>query len=766
MPGLRRLAMFGVVSALGGMGSRRRKRSVWVIASLTIWIVIGGQAVAAESEPSTSSATDSGTPPPADRRVHRREDGLWSIPLSMTSVGAEGLRMAGEVGQTRIVLPVPPGLEPVVLLGQVHRSADVETGFLEYSAEGTGTRSLTLDESAGGEASQPVELDLDGAIVRNSSVGLELDHRLRAVNSSCDVTLVGSWAELEGEVLLQGEPEAPATVAQFPTALLSRLVIQVPPAVSYEEAHAAAKIALALARSSLSGVVDVVVVDEDDDRVDAQRDPLTTRVVVVDTDRLAGARLGDSDSVPTLYVGGSGSSSVLSETSTLLDGDLAPLATSSTAVPGVSGARSEVDQPVPGSTRTFASLGLARAIRSGLGRMELGLNVGQTDFGGPVKRLSVHLEVTHTAVPEGARGSLSVAVNGLFVDSAPLSGEARTVLDFDMDRADVGRDTTIQVTVDFTPAHGECQPEQVPFSWQVDYIKSTITTRGGQGLAPGFARFPQVLVPGFSVGLDRLDSHRLQLAIGLLATLQRTAGRRLVPDSFASVDQVLERQAPGVLVTATTTSFLESRPLVATNPLRVADSSVDQARLSLDQVGPSAYLQAYQGLAGVDYLALTWQDGGQESGMNLAAELVSSLTLVDFGFRQLFGDVYIVSAEAPATSISLTGASAQETPVRAAPSYTTRSVAIIFLAGAVGLSIVFGGWWRRRKGQPSKMRPKAMTLGRGTRRRAAPQLVDQCAAARLEGFEELERRFPKAFVLMRAEATDPVPARESTDQQG
>jgi len=258
----------------------------------------------------------------------------------------------------------------------------------------------------------------------------------------------------------------------------------------------------------------------------------------------------------------------------------------------------------------------------------------------------------------------------------------------------------------------------------------------------------------------------LQLAIGLLATLQRTAGRRLVPDSFASVDQVLERQAPGVLVTATTTSFLESRPLVATNPLRVADSSVDQARLSLDQVGPSAYLQAYQGLAGVDYLALTWQDGGQESGMNLAAELVSSLTLVDFGFRQLFGDVYIVSAEAPATSISLTGASAQETPVRAAPSYTTRSVAIIFLAGAVGLSIVFGGWWRRRKGQPSKMRPKAMTLGRGTRRRAAPQLVDQCAAARLEGFEELERRFPKAFVLMRAEATDPVPARESTDQQG
>jgi hypothetical protein len=155
-------------------------------------------------------------------------------------------------------------------------------------------------------------------------------------------------------------------------------------------------------------------------------------------------------------------------------------------------------------------------------------------------------------------------------------------------------------------------------------------------------------------------------------------------------------------VTATTESFLESRPLVATNPLRVADPSVRQERLSLDQVGPSAYLQAYQGLDGVDYLALTWQDSAQESGTNLAAELVSSLTLVDFGFRQLFGDVYIVSAEAPATSISLTGASAQETPVRAAPNYSTRSVAILVMAGAVGVLLVFGGWRLRRKGSPTK----------------------------------------------------------------
>ena len=87
--------MSGVVSALGGKGPRRRKRGVWVIASLTVWSVIGGQAVAAEPEPSTSSATYSGMPTPADRLVHRREDGLWSIPLSMTSVGDERLRMAG-----------------------------------------------------------------------------------------------------------------------------------------------------------------------------------------------------------------------------------------------------------------------------------------------------------------------------------------------------------------------------------------------------------------------------------------------------------------------------------------------------------------------------------------------------------------------------------------------------------------------------------------------------------------------------------------------
>ncbi len=42
--------MSGVVSALGGKGPRRRKRGVWVIASLTVWSVIGGRAGAGPPE--------------------------------------------------------------------------------------------------------------------------------------------------------------------------------------------------------------------------------------------------------------------------------------------------------------------------------------------------------------------------------------------------------------------------------------------------------------------------------------------------------------------------------------------------------------------------------------------------------------------------------------------------------------------------------------------------------------------------------------------
>ena len=690
--------------------------------------------IAPSSSPARWKAPQSATP--VDRiddnetNVRRRADGTWEVPLSITGVGTSRFRLSGEVGDLRIQLPVPPGLEPIAVEGQVRMSADVDSGFVEYVPDGGYTSTIVLDPEQTIDG-QDVSIDLTSGTTQNNKIGVTFHHRLRTNEESCVTTLIGAWAEVEGIYLLTGDPQAPTEVKQFASALMSELVIVVPDQPTASEMQAAMTVSLAMIRASLNSQVTITSISASQrSTLSNKLDPLTTRIVSIDDAATAGASLDLQAKVPTLSLGGGGSGGAqLIRQADTLSSDLVafaignPIETTQLdvqdqgnfnfdeisrqlAVDGNAGATpsattttvaGDSGEAIVGMAETFEGLGLIKPARSGLGQMELQLSSSQSAFGEPVDKMDVHLEIAHSAVPKGATATVTVLVNDLIRSSAELTADSRATFDFGLIGTTLTRDTTITINVQYTPPGGFCRPGEVPLIWQVDYTRSTLSGRFGQGIDAGFNRFPQVLVGGFEVGFESLDAQHLSLGIGLIAALQRAAGTPLVPTVAATISDALASPLPSILISRTNQEFMASNPLLDTGPLRVAEPQRRSQVLDVQLSGAYAVLQAYESF-GVDHLGLSWEDSATSNGLDLASTLVKSMNTRQVGFRQLFGEVYLISEGTPAASISLRGDSTFETPLRSAPEYRSRILPLLIaIAGLLGIALLIWLFLRRRR---------------------------------------------------------------------
>jgi hypothetical protein len=701
-----------------------------------------GAAPAALSRPAATGDGDVAAAladPARQDQVQQIPGDRWLIPFRATEVGA-ALRLSGETNETVVNLPVIDGTTPQSIDAQLTVSPDVDSGYLEYQGPGVPSRLVDFATLGGRPQDAPVTLDLRGMTATNGQLKLTIRTRLRSTDPSCVTSLLGAWAELRnGGIVLSGNETPPAAVSTYLPSLLQRLEVYVPPEPTAGESAAALRIAMAAVRTAIGRNPQVEVLPlANADGVPDVGYGTGIRQVAVSTSLPPGARLVSTPAGGTVLSLG-GPTEDLDRTSRALTSNLAGLATGadvqvqgydptgqdgvvpkglppaetpeegSSTTTSLAPDADPADPALRDSQFTLADLTVGTKRVTGLGRLELPIRLDQTVLGGPTQKVDLHLEGTLTPIAKGADATMSLLVDSTLVQSRNLAGftgdenadgvkaPGHFQIDATVPADQLKRSLEVTLVVDYSPPGGECRPGDVPFMMQLDPANSRISVEPGQGLSPGFQRFPQVLLPTFRIGLDEYRIDRLGLSFRLALALQRVATAPLDP-SFTSVDKAVGADGAALIVSKWTPGLLKAAPLLSADPYSVTnDQRIEKLRLAVDQ--PHAVLEAFQH-EGNDRLMLTWsdgRDGGAAAGIAQADLLLDGIATREQDFSGLFGDTYLVSTGAPPLSISVRGEDVQSTPVRQSPNYLQRAKPLLLAAVGVGIVVAVMAWIRRRR---------------------------------------------------------------------
>lgn len=626
-----------------------------------------------------AAAGSSGPGEPANEIV--RTDDRWRVPIGM--LDATGVRLTGHVDRHELAVPVPAGTTPLSLDGAVLVSPDVVGGFIEVrGADGAvlGTVELGTSGDERRPPGRPFSVPLGAADVVDGTAPLTLLSMLDTGDGQCEVGTVGAHADLlEAAVTVTGATRPPDTVGEFFPPLLSHLHLQADLDGDGSDALVAESVlrltSSAVARSvAAPPVVSFGGVGTPVDGDDAPFD----RVVVIDPDA-EGVSVGlTTTAVPQLTIGGSGDD--IARATRMLASELAPLGVDS-EVAVVDIADSAVSD---GRERhTFNALGISDLQATGVGQLSLRPHFSQTDLGGPVGGLVVHLAGNHTPAVDGIRATLEVLVNGVLVHTEPLGAKGRFGVELAVDDRLLRRDNDLEVRVHHTPATGECRPGVHPFVLQLD-PSSTIEVTAGQTLPSGFGRFPQVLADGFVVGFDTLDETRVRAAVSLLTALQAMATDPL-DARVVDVESAVSAGEPAVIVAGAGSAGLDDLDL----PFRPDDlraSGSGGRALTLDLDADFGVLQAFAH-GGHDVLTLTARRDAAR--LSEAAEMVVAHPS---GWSALTGDVYVVPASGAPASLHLRTDPVTARPVVSASGSWWDDVRPYVLGALAVLIVVFLAW--------------------------------------------------------------------------
>ncbi|RMH69481.1 MAG: hypothetical protein D6683_16065 [Actinomyces sp.] len=720
--------------------------------------------------------------------VTRVDEGLWVVPFEVTEIG-KALRLAGEVNETVITVPIPDGFRPVSMRASMTVSPDVDTGYVEYFGRGGTARALQLSGRTERDEAIEVELDISDFEPVNGNLRITFRNRLRSEDPPCTTSLLGAYVDFrQGVFVLAGDPLPPTTVGAFLPRLLETVDIRVPVEPSLAEAAAAADMAVAASRVAIGGAPEISLHPLwHTDSVPSVPDSPTTRTIVISEDLEPGVRIVPTDQGgAVLAIGGTGDelrlvtralvsdyaalaagSDVLVErfdpdgvegqlrpgTAPLvdLDGDgepepfldvaeLTPEALAFAApaaggqadagtAPSGTGPGDPADAPAERQKRfTFDELQLGRLRLTGVGRMDLPLSFSQATLGGPVESMKIHLEGAYTPLSRDAEGSMTVNLNSVLVEAVNLEGDGDFSIDIDVPPAEIRRATTVTITVDYSPEGGCNTAGAVPVNVQIDPEKSWVRISPGQSLVASFARYPQVLVDGFVVAVDRYTIDRVELAVRLVAALQRVSTPDLDP-RFVPLDEALVADQPAVIVAENDPRIQIDAPLLSLDPISVIDENrTELLRFDVDLA--HAVLEAFD-VGDHDRLLLTWSGGRRGStatGLHFADQLLDSFSTRNETWAVLFGDTYLLSQGSPPLSISLRGDSVQPTAGRPAPDYLARAkplaIAAVFIAAVAWALGRLRRWRIRRLEEEEARRAMRLSMARIADQLGADELAD------------------------------------------
>jgi hypothetical protein len=464
--------------------------------------------------------------------------------------------LAGISAATSLFLPVPDGLAPTALTGTLTVAVGTQSGDVEFSS--AGHRLLVVHaaaDSGGGMVAFSVPLTgltpVAGQVRVDVQASLPLDPRF------CQGQFLIPEVDLDTmAVAYSGAGTVPSTIAGYLPPFLSLLRVWLP-----------AKPTVAMVEGAIETVDETIArYGADPVQVEVHTSgaglpnpgpfDLETRDVVFQAGGPYAAVVTSAGGAPLLVMSGDGDP--LRHQVDLVVGALVQLVAASQ----VTASGQFIPRLIPAAEQTFTQLGLANLVLHGEGQLQFQLPFSQSDFGGMVRFVRLHVKGTYTPVPVGAAASLNVFFNDVLVASR-LAGRSGS---FDVSPVIalpvLARDNTVIVRFQYTPADGVCAQAAVPVDVQLS-ADASVETKAGVSLPIGFQRLPQVLLPASDCALGALSPDQVSAAIEVFADLQRLARTPIVPRVVTIAQAVaLGQTTPAVIVTTDPSQLVALHPTV------------------------------------------------------------------------------------------------------------------------------------------------------------------------------------------------------------
>ncbi|QNG20192.1 hypothetical protein G4H71_13440 [Rhodococcus triatomae] len=583
----------------------------------------------------------------------------------------EDVPFRGNHDEVTVTVPVPTGLTPRSLDAVVEMPADVQRGWIDVESDG---RTLARIDLPGAPATDaPVSIPLDGATVDRNAVAVTLRITLVPLEAICPQDWFGRSVTLrDTRVVYDGTPTDPTVIADFLPPVLERLDVYVPE--SPTDAESAAALALSTAIVAYYGAQPVQVrvrpLPGTTTTPTEADGPFERSVVVRET--------GDAATELVPAPAGPGALVLTGDDRTLMDqARLVTSHVSSVAVDAraIAGAMDRPPQLAPDST-TLGGLGLGTLTARGVGQVQVELTIDQSRLGRASGNLRIHLQGNYSPPPDNQSGLLTVSIGDQVLDSWPADDTGTIDRWIDVPDEDLGRYTTLDVTLQNTGGTNQCGLEQ-PSTLTI-FPQSEVSSSATPGNPSGFQALPQALLPAVQVagtvgGFD--DTAR---AVAILTGLQSLTTVSLDPE-WVPVDEAVSSGAPAVLVVAD-----GALPEGVNPPLTETDG------VTLELASPTADGSTTLTLGSqTNFAALqAWVDNGREvllAGSTAdPAELDRTLRWLAADpdrWAGLSGDVLFTAEGRDPVDLSLPPDSSQQ-PSESLPGV---AVAVLYTAGALAV---------------------------------------------------------------------------------
>jgi hypothetical protein len=544
----------------------------------------------------------------------------WEVPL--TAAGFEpSVILNGQAVEQEFFIPVPTGMTVHELRAGLRVSPDVRSGFLEVSSQDRVLVSVDARE-------QEIVVPLEGVPVIDHQLALTLTARLRSEDDVCLTAYAGARMELVDAVLVLNEDfEAPTAVGTFMPSLLSKLTLYLQPQPTQGEAQAALELAAQIAQRyrSQNPTIEILPLAADQALPEALANNFAERSIVIREGEGAAMQLQSVEGGSVLVLTGTADS--LSQNARLLTRSFASLASAET----VQAVTVSNIAPQGGDRFTFQALEFNPLRTSGVGQLTLAYPLAQADFGGSLNSFSVHVAGTYTPLTSAESADLLVMIDDTLVEARALNDSGQFEVNVDIPDYLLRRDNTLMLRFEYTPPNGRCQIGANSFTAQID-PGSYVDVGRGQELPVSFARFPQTMLPEFSVALDEMTLTGLQNAARLVSAIQLTTRTPLHPVAVSWQDAASASRAALFVSSQPGTPGDLQLPLESDEGLRLLDAD-GEVLLELDAEVPFAALQAFRN-NNQDALLLSGDAA-------LADQLVSSLAEIQTNWYSLQGSIVL-----------------------------------------------------------------------------------------------------------------------------
>lgn len=584
-------------------------------------------------------------------------------------------------------VPVPAGLNPVRLRGQIQTPVNLGAGFLEISdPNGSFLGAVDLPPVSANQVVTPFDVDISTARLRGPAIGLSFTVRqVDGTGQICGPMQQLQLSDLSVDYV--GVDAPPTTIANFFPPVLNRVTIYAPNDADVSEQQAVLTVGSAVVRLYAPQSVGVVVVNQPRGASPPPA-PQLTRAVVVERGP-AGLNVANAGT-PEAHLRLSGRSDELTAQASFVVNELQSLAQVDAARVDEAGAAA-----VPtGDTVTFGQLnmrGRAEVIRTG----DLRVSTDRAALGrGRVDSVGVHLLADYTPVAGQDAATVMVRANGVVVYTRALDHTGRLDATFDVPARALPQRINLDFALTYTPRQ-DCGPMIAPLTFQVDPQSTLTMTRGGP-TPGGFDSVPSEFSPEFYVALDGSNPNQLSYAARVVTEITRLTTVPLTP-RVVDVKAAAEATKSAVIVananTVKQTSL--SPPLSGTGSAVTVDLPT-QLRAEMNR-----------GLGSIQVFADAPRDRTvalvtTTDAWTLVDPLFDYIDRLDGGWSQLTGDVLAAGAAGVPVDVSIRGDGNESE--RAQPGERGHWLEITAAVALAGLATVAAIvlWRRRSRRLPSR----------------------------------------------------------------